>query len=66
MVKHILKILRCENRRIFKVCLVILQRLCMKGLTAAHIGKFPFLYPLEMSDNLWYSSVEMEHWREIH
>ena len=28
MAKHTLKILRCEHRKIFKVCLAILQQAC--------------------------------------
>ena len=31
MVKHVLKILQCEHRKIFKVCLVIFQRYAWKG-----------------------------------
>ena len=31
MAKHTLKILRCEHRKIFQVCLAILQRYAWKG-----------------------------------
>ena len=31
MAKHTLKILRCEHRKIFKVCLAIFQRYAIKG-----------------------------------
>ena len=33
MAKHTLKILRCLRRKIFKVCLAILQHYALKGLT---------------------------------
>ena len=31
MAKHVFKILRCENRKILKVCLVIFQHYEIKG-----------------------------------
>ena len=36
MAKHTLKILRCEHRKIFKVCLAIFQHYAIKGYKSSH------------------------------
>ena len=40
MAKHTLKILRCEHRKIFKVCLTIFQHYEIKGLVFLGSGYF--------------------------
>ena len=37
MAKHTAKILRCEHRKNFKVCLAILQHYVLKGLKNYHV-----------------------------
>ena len=39
MAKHTLKILRCEHRKIFKVCLAIFQHYAIKGYVKDIYGK---------------------------
>ena len=39
MAKHTLKILRCEHRKIFKVCLAIFQHYEIKGLSNIDVTK---------------------------
>ena len=55
-VKDTLKMLQCEHRNIFKVCLVIFQYYSSKHFNIMH-------------KNLWFSDVfrdiEMEHWTTI-
>ena len=40
MVKHTLKILRCEHRKILKVCLAIFQHYAIRGLSIETINNF--------------------------
>ena len=43
MAKHTLKILRCEHRIIFKVCLAILQHYAWKGQKKKNLGFYETL-----------------------
>ena len=43
MAKHNLKVLRCEHRKIFKVCLAIFQHYEIKGYTKHFHGKFSMI-----------------------
>ena len=42
MAKHTLKILRCSHRKIFKVCLAILQHYAWKGSVGSKVFENPF------------------------
>ena len=55
MAKHTLKILLCEHRKIFKVCLAIFLTLCNKGLNnpARNLIK---LYAIENNTVLMFTS----------
>ena len=46
MAKHSLKILRCEHRKIFKVCLVIFQHYAIKGFKTSWLAENNHIFNL--------------------
>ena len=52
MVNHTLKILRCEHRKMIKVCLAIFQHLYMKGLS--YVFNFKGFFKFREGGAVWW------------